>query len=80
MFKGPIMPSPRRTWSQKEKNLSPKYVDNNDFDNNIDNEEKGMKDTNNSMKNATINDDMKTVTLHFDQPRKAFHLCHVWPP
>ena len=37
-----------------------------------------MEDINNSMKNATVSNDMKTVTLHFDQPWKTFGLCHVW--
>ena len=62
----------------------PEYVDNNDIDNNINNfgignEEKCMEDINNSMKNATVSDDINTVTLHFDQPWKTFGLYHVWP-
>ena len=39
-----------------------------------------MEDINNTMKNATVSNDMKTVTLYFDQPWKSFGLCHVWPP
>ena len=62
--------SPRRTRSRKGQTL-PKYVDdddddfgNNDFDTN--NEENCMEDINNSMKNATVSDDMRTVTLYFN--------------
>ena len=60
---------------REKKTLSPEYVDNNNFDNNSDNfdigvEEKCIEDTNNSMENATVSDDMKTVTLHFYQPWK----------
>ena len=74
------MPSPRRTQSQKEKPLLPEYVDNNDSDNDIDNfninnEEKCIEDINNSMKNATVSDDMRTVTLYFDRLWKTFGLC-----
>jgi len=83
-FQAPTMPSPRRTRSQKGKTLLPEYVDDDDFDNFInnfdnDNEEKCMEHINNSMKNATVSDNMRTVTLHFDQLWKTFGLCHVWP-
>ena len=62
--------------------MSPKYVDDDDFDKDInnfdiDNEEKYVEDINNSMKNTTVRDDMKTVTLHFDQLWKIFGLFHV---
>ena len=59
----------------------PEYVEDDDSenDNDNDNAEKCIEDINNSMKNATVSDDMKTVTLHFDQPWKTFGLCHVWP-
>ena len=58
------MTSPRRT-----------QYDNN-FDNN--NEGKYMEDMNNSMENTTISDEMRTVTLHFDQLWKMFCSYHIW--
>ena len=60
-FKTPMMTSPKRTWYDVD-------FDNNNNNNNdnFDNadEKKCMEDINNTMKNTTVSDDMRTVTLH----------------
>ena len=38
-----------------------------------------MENRNNSMKNATVIDDMETFTLNFYQLWKLFGSCHNWP-